>query len=288
MVAARRTLPRMLPAIERYFDAWNSHDSGAVVAALTADGTYEDPTTGGPLHGEALAASVDGVYAAFPDVRFETFSVALTGDDSASAQWRMIGTNTGPLPGGPATGASLDLPGADFFTIDPAAGQVSKVVGYFDTATMLTQLGLQAHITPSNMEGITEFGISLRVETGRDTPPGAFTVTWIEVEPEDQAALVEATTNIVTEQLGNDDYLGTCFATIGKRNYTFTAWTTREAALAALRGDAHSSAMKLAQSGGIGDGARGVTSMWSPEFLNGVFHPNGGSTSLSELGGQWL
>ena len=89
------------------------------------------------------------------------------------------------------------------------------------------------------------------------------------------------------EQLGNDDYLGTCFATIGRRNYTFTAWTTPEAAQAALRGDAHGTAMKLAQTGGLGAGVRGVTSMWTPHFLNGVFHANGGSTSLADLGGQW-
>ena len=41
------------------------------------------------------------------------------------AQWRMIGTNTGPLPGGPATGGPLDLPGADFFTYDADADRVS-------------------------------------------------------------------------------------------------------------------------------------------------------------------
>src|SRR5690349_13441085 len=98
-------------ALNTYFDAWNSHDSGAVVAALTDGGTYEDPTTGGPLSGDALTANVDGVYAAFPDVQFEIVSVSTTGDDSACAQWRMLGTNTGPLPGGPATGGSLDLAG---------------------------------------------------------------------------------------------------------------------------------------------------------------------------------
>ena len=90
------------------------------------------------------------------------------------------------------------------------------------------------------------------------------------------------------EQLANEEYLGTCFATIGRRNYTFSAWTTPEAAQEALRGDAHSTAMKLAQTGGFGDNARGITSMWTPHFLNGVFNPQGGSRDLSELGGQWL
>ena len=90
------------------------------------------------------------------------------------------------------------------------------------------------------------------------------------------------------EQLGNDDYLGSCFATVGRRNYTFTAWTSSEAAQAALRGDAHTSAMKLAQTSGLGDTARGVTSLWEPVFLNGVFNPAGSSLDLADLGGQWL
>ena len=51
----------MHEALDRYFDAWNSHDPALVVAALTDDGTYEDPTTGGPLSGDALEANVAGV-----------------------------------------------------------------------------------------------------------------------------------------------------------------------------------------------------------------------------------
>jgi steroid delta-isomerase-like uncharacterized protein len=275
-------------ALERYFDAWNSHEPERVAAALTDGGTYQDPTTGGRLSGDALTASVAGVLAGFPDVHFEVDSVATNGD-TASAQWRMLGTNTGPLPGGPATGGSLDLPGADFFTYDADADLVSSVMGYFDTATMLGQLGLQAHITPADMEPVTKFGYALRVDSGRETVPGAFTVTWIEIDDEHHPLLIEKTTAIVMEQLAEEGgYLGACLASIGRRKYTFTAWTTPEAAQTALRGDAHSTAMKLAQTGGFGDNARGVTSMWIPHFLNGVFNPQGGSLDLSELGGQWL
>jgi steroid delta-isomerase-like uncharacterized protein len=275
-------------ALEQYFDAWNSHQPERVAEALTDGGTYEDPTTGGPLSGDALTASVAGVLAGFPDVHFEIDSVATTGD-RATAQWRMQGTNTGPLPGGPATGATLDLPGADFFTYDADADKISSVVGYFDTATMLGQLGLQAHITPADMEPVTKFGYALRVDSGRETVPGAFTVTWIEIDDEHHPMLIEKTTAIVMEQLAEEGgYLGSCLASIGRRKYTFTAWTSAEAAQTALRGEAHSNAMKLAQSGGFGDNARGVTSLWEPTFLNGVFNPQGGSLDLAELGGQWL
>ena len=275
-------------ALEQYFDAWNSHQPELVPAALTDGGTYEDPTTGGPLSGDALIASVAGVYAGFPDVHFEVVSQTTSGD-TATAQWRMQGTNTGPLPGGPATGGTLDLPGADFFTYDAEADKLSSVVGYFDTATMLGQLGLQAHITPADMEPVTKFGYALRVDSGRETVPGAFTITWIEIDDEHHPLLTEKTTAIVMEQLAEEGgYLGSCLASIGRRKYTFTAWASVEAAQTALRGEAHTTAMQLAQAGGFGDNARGVTSVWEPTFLNGVFNPQGASLDLAELGGQWL
>ncbi len=139
-------------ALDRYFDAWNAHDPDGVVAALTDDGTYEDPTTGGPLHGDALAANVAGLVEGFPDLRFEVVNVA-----------------------------------------------------------------------------------------------------------------------------------------VGKRNGTFSPWESVEAAEAALHRGAHAQAMQLAREGGIGQGARGLTSIWKPERLNNVVVPaQGGSFDLSELDGQWL
>lgn len=276
-------------ALDRYFAAWNDHDPAAVVASIVEGGTYEDPTTGGPVSGDALIDSVNLVLRGFPDVHFDLLTVRSTGETTAAAQWVMRGTNTGPLPGGPPTGATIALPGADFLDYDPTSDLVAKVVGYFDTSTMLAQLGLQAHISPADMEPITKFGISLRVDTERKTVPGAFSITCIEIDQEFQPALIEATQNIVMEQYGNPGYLGSCFATIGRRNYTFTAWESQEAATAALHGDAHRAAMGMAFAGRLGDNARGITSLWSPEVLNGIFHPGEGrSHDLSELVGQWL
>jgi steroid delta-isomerase-like uncharacterized protein len=276
-------------ALDRYFDAWNARDGDAVVAALTDGGTYEDPTTGGPISGDALAANVDGLAAGFPDLQFVVGGVAPTSDTSAAAEWRMQGTNSGATPMGPATGGTVDLPGADFLTYDPDADRISKVVGYFDTGLMLTQLGLQVHLSPADIDPFLKFGLGIRVDTGRDTIPGAFTVTWIEVEPEDVAALNEATEKIIVDLLENPGYLGTCFATVGKRNLTFSAWESLEVAEAALGRGAHAQAMGLSRSGGIGKNARGLTSIWKPERLNNyVVPPQGISLDLSNLDGQWL
>jgi steroid delta-isomerase-like uncharacterized protein len=274
-------------ALDRYFDAWNARDGDAVVASLTDDGTYEDPTTGGPLNGDALAANVAGVVAAFPDLRFELVSVTPTGDTTASAQWRMQGTNTGASPIGPATGGTIDLAGADFLDYDPSADKVSKVVGYFDTATMFAQLGLQAHITPADMDFL-RFGYGIRVDTGRTALPGALTLTWIEVEPEDVPALQAATEPIIAEQLGNEGYLGSCFLSVGKRNYTLTAWKSVEYAESALGRGAHAQAMEFMRGGGVGKDARGLTSIWKPERLNPFKYQARPDTDQQPLDGQWL
>ncbi len=277
-------------ALDRYFDAWNAGDGTAVVAALTPGGTYEDPTTGGPLEGEALAASVAGVAAGFPDLSFEIMSVQPTSDTSAVAQWVMHGTNTGPMPGGPATGGTIALPGVDLFEYDAGTDRLAKVTGYFDTATMLRQLGLQAHITPNDIGDAVTFGYSVRIDSKREGAPGAFTVTWIEIDPEYHDHLRDSTMAIVFEQLGEEaGYLGSFLASIGRRKYTFTAWTDVESAKAALRGGKHGEAMRDARTDGFGANVRGVTSIWSADTMNGIFHPGAGkSYDLSELGGQWL
>ena len=88
-------------ALDRYFAAWDGHDTDAVVRSL-ADGGYQDPATGGPLTGNALAANVATPLTGFPDLHFDLVSVAPVGDTSAAAQWLMPGTSTGPMPAGPA------------------------------------------------------------------------------------------------------------------------------------------------------------------------------------------
>jgi steroid delta-isomerase-like uncharacterized protein len=277
----------MLEALERYFDGWNDHDPVAVVASLCGDGTYEDPVTGAPIGGEMLAGYVGAILVGFPDLSFVIESVDASSDTQAVARWRMRGTNTGPTPDRPPTGGTVDLPGVDLLTYDPDQDRVRTVVGYFDTATMYHQLGLQTFLMPNDMEPVLAFGTSGRVETGRDAVPGAFTVTWIEIDPEHAGALGAATERIVMQELGNDDYLGSCFVTVGRRNYTFTAWTSVEAAKRALKGGAHGEAMRLATGEGLGANARGITSFWSPVQLNDTFSP-GGAIALSDLGGQWL
>src|SRR5437764_15491661 len=94
-------------AAEAYFAAWNAHDGAAVAAAVT--GTYVDPTLPAPISGADLAANVDALCAAFPDLAFVPEPL-IVDETTVVGRWRMTGTNDGAaLPGAPApTGGRID------------------------------------------------------------------------------------------------------------------------------------------------------------------------------------
>ena len=252
---------------ERYLAAWNAHDGAAVADLVT--GSYSDPTLPAPVRGPAIAAMVDGLCAAFPDLRFDHVA-ALVDGDKLVLQWRMRGTNDGaPLPGAPAaTGGTIDLPGVDVITT--ANGRLLDVVGYFDQKTFVEQLGLQALIAPRDTWPVS-FGISNRVDLGKTAVPGGLTMTWIEVSDDaQQAELVERSTKIVTALASQPSFLGMQATTIGRRNLTLTLWTSPEAAEAALgRNSPHGEAMGRVEQEDFA--VRGFTSFWKPHRLNTQF-----------------
>ena len=131
---------------EAYLQGWNDHDGEAVVRTLVAGGTYSDPTLPEPVSGEDLNGYIDALVAAFPDMAFITERIIAAGD-LVVLQWRMVGTNLGPLPGAPGpTGGTTDLPGIDVITVGPDG--IKSVVGYFDQLTMLAQLGVDLQVGP--------------------------------------------------------------------------------------------------------------------------------------------
>src|SRR3979409_1928638 len=115
-----------------YFDAWNRRDPAAIVATFAEGGTYSDPTVPA-LTGSALATHTSGLFAAFPDLSFEIVSAAQTGANAVAAQWMLRSTNACPFAGGPPTGSTVALPGADFITVE--ADKIRAVQGYFDQKT---------------------------------------------------------------------------------------------------------------------------------------------------------
>jgi len=128
------------PAVERYLAAWNARDGEALASAL-GTGTYLDPGSGGALDAAGLVAYAQALWNAFPDLAF-TIEEQVAGEGGRhTVVWRMRGINHGSLRGLPPTGKTVDLSGIDLIRV--ADGRIVEVRGWFDTAAMPRQLGLQ-------------------------------------------------------------------------------------------------------------------------------------------------
>lgn len=253
-----------IEAVDAYFNAWNARDAAAILASLGEDGTYQDPTTEGPISGAALKGYIEALWAGFPDLAFEKKSRAETGGGRVAAEWIMRGTNSGSFRGLPPTGKSIECTGADFF--ETANGKVTSVVGYFDPVAFPRQLGLQVIVQPEQV-GPFRFGTSVAVQSGSTQAPGAFSVTQIEALDEDKAVEVrEASRQIMVEMLKAPGFIGATVGKIGPRQYTLSAWTDSEAPAEFMRQGGHAEAMKTFFAGTLARSA--YTSVWSPERIN--------------------
>ena len=250
-----------------YFDAWNSRVAKAIVATLADGGTYSDPASGGPLSGQALEEHAQGLFGAFPDLSFDIVSSAATGDGTVAAQWLMKGTNTGPFGGGPPTGQSIELPGADFITVE--GDKIRSVQGYFDQRTFVEQIGLQAIVQPYSIGPFT-FGVSVRATTGKLIKPGAISLTWIEVDTDEEAEEVRARGRQITqEMLQMEGHISTTTMVFGRRLHTTTAWENPEAPTQLLKSGAHKEAMDRFFGPGFASSAS--TMVWLPGRFNGMW-----------------
>jgi steroid delta-isomerase-like uncharacterized protein len=255
-----------LDAAKRYFDAWNRRSPGDIVASIQSGGTYEDPLTGGPLSGSAIAQYAGGLFEAFPDLSFEIVSAAETGPNSVAAQWVMRGTNTGPMNGAPPTGRTVVLPGADFIATN--GNLVASVKGYFDTAEVPRQLGMQVIVQPTSI-GPVQFGYSVYMATGKRTRPGAFSITSLRIRSEAEVEKVQNySQRIMQEMPGMRGFISAVTGRAGSHMFTVTAWESPDD-IRQMRGGAHQEAMDGFFGPDFTHG--GVTSVWTPHRLNAVW-----------------
>ena len=249
---------------QRYFDAWNQRDAGAIVATFAEGGTYADPGTPGPLTGAAIGAYAQALWDAFPDLSFDIVSVVENASGLVSAEWLMKGTNTGPFNGLPPTGAAIVLPGADFVHVH--ADKIRSVQGYFDGGALPRALGLDVIVQPKAI-GPFSFGVSTRVSSGNTATPAAFSITWLEARTDKEREEVrESARKIAMEMLAMPGFIGWVGATVGDRMMTVTAWETPDAMAPLMKGGEHRSAVGRFFSPELSSGA--ATGVWIPARLN--------------------
>jgi steroid delta-isomerase-like uncharacterized protein len=256
-----------LEVAQRYFDGWNRRDPAAVLATMAPDGTYTDPTTGGPLSGDPFAGHMKGLFSAFPDVSFEIASVGEAAPDLVAAQWVMRGTNTGSMYGLPPTGRQVTLHGADFIRVTGNA--IRSVDGYFDAGDVPKQLGLQVVVQPSSI-GPFSFGTAVRASAGSAVKPGAFSITALKTRnAEDQSGVQELSRQVAAEMLSMKGFIGWVGVTISDRMLTITAWENAGDSRQLVEGGRHAHAMTKFFGPELGGG--GYTAVFAADHVNATW-----------------
>jgi steroid delta-isomerase-like uncharacterized protein len=130
----------------QFFTAWNERDFDTLASLFSDDAEVVDLPSGETFRGPEGAREEAGRWAgAFPDGKVEIRN-SVAGTSGVVVEGELHGTNTGPLqsPAGeiPATNRSVEMP----FVIvwDIRNGQVNGHRGYYDSATLMRQLGLMA------------------------------------------------------------------------------------------------------------------------------------------------
>ena len=110
---------------------------------LAEDMRFRNPITG-ESDASGMHAVHSAIFAGFPDVEYRIERMLSQGD-SVVVECTVIGTHQAEFAGVPATGRPMNLPVA--FCVEVANGKVTDWRSYFDTATLMRQVG--APLTPA-------------------------------------------------------------------------------------------------------------------------------------------
>lgn len=130
--------------VRSLFDAFNDGDLDRAVAVVSEDFELVDIAAGRTFDGpEGCRRWLDTFRTALPDARTELVTVVAEGSRVATEHIGR-GTHKGPFvtPSGtiPATGRSVELRIAELYEL--REGKIRRLHAYYDSATMMRQLGL--------------------------------------------------------------------------------------------------------------------------------------------------
>jgi len=130
--------------IHSLYNAFNSRDFDQGAALIADDALWVNIATGQTFQGpEGYKQFVQGWSGAFPDSKVDVYKV-IVANGYVVVEFHGQGTHTGPLqtPAGPIppTGRQVDIPFCEVYEIKN--GRVVSAHTYFDSATMMRQLGL--------------------------------------------------------------------------------------------------------------------------------------------------
>jgi steroid delta-isomerase-like uncharacterized protein len=125
-------------------DAFNAHDLDTLSQLWAADFLAEQTGEPVPFHAEHHRMYLQSYLTAFPDAHLEV-TLLIAHGDYVFVHWTGTGTHTGPLhmPTGssiPATRKQVVLKASETYQLK--GGKISRLWGFFDRVSLLSQLGL--------------------------------------------------------------------------------------------------------------------------------------------------
>jgi steroid delta-isomerase-like uncharacterized protein len=122
------------------YSAISKHDMEKFLSLHTDDAVLENVPDGTVIKGkEALRAAINGYFTGFSDFKMEMTSCVASGNRQCE-EWITTGTHDGTYQGIPASGNKISFRG--ILVREFKRGKTSRVINYFDAATMMRQLGL--------------------------------------------------------------------------------------------------------------------------------------------------
>jgi steroid delta-isomerase-like uncharacterized protein len=138
--------------LDEHFRSEVDHDWEACLATFKDVPRYEIVATGQVYEGrDAVLAYHRNQRTAFPDQRHEHVRLHFADDDTVVAEFDLLGTNTGPFLGMPATDRAFRVPVIAVFTFDGA--QITNERVYLDSASLLRQVGREDVLPLAGVEG---------------------------------------------------------------------------------------------------------------------------------------
>jgi predicted ester cyclase len=126
--------------IEEYFRAWQGTDEAHIMSYYTEDVSLQIP--GALMRGRAAVRDqfVHPFITGFPGNRHIAQNM-IFGENVVVVEWAFRADHKGPFAGIEATGAHVDVLGCSIYAYDLAERTISGGRVYFDTATLLKQIG---------------------------------------------------------------------------------------------------------------------------------------------------
>lgn len=121
-------------------DIWNAGDLSTVDEVMAGDGRFYGPhMPDGEGSREHWRHAIAMYRRAFPDLRV-TYEELICAGDTVVGRWSVTGTQTGDLPGLPATGRPIALSGITIYRV--VDGKILEAWEQIDLLSMWKQLGV--------------------------------------------------------------------------------------------------------------------------------------------------